>query len=276
MRIDSHQHFWTLYRGDYGWLTPELKVLFRDYLPGDLLVHLKENQFDQTILVQAAPTLAETEYLLRLYEQNDFIAGVVGWLNLESANFEKEYKRLKSHKGFVGIRPMLQDLEDDQWILRPEVNNNIQLLVDDDFPIDILVFPRHLPYIIRLLKIFPNLRAVINHIAKPDIANGILEPWKDHMAEIALYEKVMCKCSGMITEAKQPFSSSDIQPYVQHIISVFSAEKVMFGSDWPVCLLAGDYKQVYETLKETLPENLSRNDLQGIFGKNAARFYKLH
>jgi L-fuconolactonase len=276
MRIDSHQHFWKLARGDYDWLTPDFSVLYQDYLPEDLSQHLQPFRIDKTILVQAAPTIAETEFLLELYEQNEFIAGVVGWLDMESPSFASEYRRLRSHKGFVGIRPMLQDLEDDKWILRKSVLKNIELLVEDDFPIDLLIYPHHLPTIIQLLEVFPSLRAVINHLGKPRIAEQIIKPWKEQITEIASYKNVMCKLSGMVTEAGQEIQTSEIEPFVQHVIKVFGPHSVMFGSDWPVCLLKASYQDVVELLLSTLPDHLMDSDKAAIFGENAIRFYKLN
>jgi L-fuconolactonase len=275
MRIDSHQHFWKLERGDYDWLTPDFSILYQDFLPEDLFQHLQPFSIDKTILVQAAPTIAETEFLLELYEQNDFIAGVVGWMDMESPSFASEYRRLRSQKGFVGIRPMLQDLEDDNWILRKSVLKNIELLIEDDFPIDILIYPRHLPTIIQLLEIFPSLRAVINHLGKPRIAEQIIKPWKEQISEIASYKNVMCKLSGMVTEASHQIQTSEIGPYVSHVINVFGPHSVMFGSDWPVCLLKASYQDVVGLLLSTLPEHLTESDKAAIFGENAIRFYKL-
>ncbi|NYE03479.1 L-fuconolactonase [Bacillus niacini] len=275
MRIDSHQHFWKLARGDYDWLTPEHSLLYRDYLPEDFSQNLQSFQMDKTIVVQAAPTMAETKFLLELYEQNDFIAGVVGWLDMESPRFASEYRRLKNQKGFVGIRPMLQDLDDDKWILRNNVLKNIELLVEDDFPIDLLIYPRHLPVIIQLLKTFPSLRAVINHLGKPRIAEQIIEPWKEQITEIASYQHVMCKLSGMVTEAGPQIKNSEIEHYIHHVVNVFGSRSVMFGSDWPVCLLKTSYQDVVELLLSTLPDYVTESDREAIFGENAFRFYKL-
>lgn len=228
------------------------------------------------MLVQAAPTVAETEFLLELSKDYDFIAGVVGWLDLESPDFPKQFARFRRHRRFVGIRPMLQDLEDDRWILRPQVKRNIAILSQQDFPLDLLIYPRHLPHIEELLQEFPTLRAVVDHAAKPDIRGGVLEPWKSGIARIASFPKVMCKLSGLITEADHDnWTPDDLKPYVHHVIDVFGVDRVMFGSDWPVCLLAGSYRDVIEALTATLPEELSEDDRSKIFGKNAARFYQL-
>lgn len=276
MRIDSHQHFWKLNRGDYDWLTPRLDVLYRDYLPADLHPYLIEHNIDYTVLVQAAPTVAETKFMLKLYDEHEFIAGVVGWLDLESDHFKDQFYRFRENRGFVGIRPMLQDLEDDQWILRPKVMKHLEILIEVDFPIDLLVFPRHLPYIIELLEHLPELKAVINHGAKPNIARGVMEPWKEYLAQIGSYSKVMCKLSGLITEADhQNWKTDDLVPYVHHIIDVFGPKRVLFGSDWPVCLLAGSYSNVYKSAMASIPKGLMNEDLKAIFGENAAQFYQL-
>jgi len=276
MIIDAHQHFWKVSRGDYPWMTPDLQILNRDYDPQDLTPILKEHNIIKTVLVQAAPTIAETEFLLDLYDRNDFIAGVVGWLDLEADDFKDNYKRLKEHKGFMSIRPMLQDLEDDAWILQPKVMKNVEILLEDDFPIDLLVHPRHLPSINILLKQFPNLRAVVDHAAKPIVAQGILEPWKELMEEVSSYENVMCKLSSLITQADwEKWRAEDLVPYVHHVVKVFGADRVMFGSDWPYCLLAGTYNEVLQALRASLPSHLTDDELSGIFGRNAASFYKI-
>lgn len=228
-----------------------------------------------SVVVQAAPTINETEYLLGLYDRYEMIAGVVGWLDLESSDFNREFERLNQHPGFVGIRPMLQDIQDDKWILRPQVLKNIEILVEEDFPIDLLVLPRHLSYIVDLLNRFPGLRAVVDHAAKPNIKDRIMEPWKEQLAEIAAFDHVMCKLSGLITEADhEHWTDEQLKPYVHHVTDVFGTDSVMFGSDWPVCRLAGSYQNVYKALNWALPNSLTSEDLKDVFGRNAARFYK--
>ncbi len=277
IKIDAHQHFWKLNHLDYGWLTEELPILYRDYLPHDLEPHLRQHGIDKTIAIQAAPTIKETEFLLELYSQYEFIAGVVGWLDLGSPTFKNDYHRLREHVGFVGIRPMLQDLNDDRWIVRQEVMKNIERLISDDFPLDLLIYPRHLPVVLELLEHFPQLRAVINHAAKPTIKNGITAFWVDNMNEIASYENVMCKVSGLITEADhQHWKHEDFEPFIQHLVNVFGTDKLMFGSDWPVCLLSGTYHNVYELFENALSQDLSEKKYSKIIGENASGFYKLN
>lgn len=274
--IDSHQHFWKLSRNDYKWLTKDLPELYRDFMPNDLYPILNEHQIDKTIVVQAAPTINETLFLLNLFEEHEWIAGVVGWLDLTEINFKQHLEELHQHHGFVGVRPMLQDLDEDDWILRKDVLKNIELLVQYDVPLDLLIKPRHFPYILKLLKIFPQLRVVVNHIAKPNIAKQQLEGWKEEIGQIAMYPNVMCKLSGLMTEATHKnWTIEEFQPYINHVVNVFGTNRVMFGSDWPVCQLAGTYNDVLTILMENLPTNILGKDLENIFGENAKRFYKL-
>ncbi|MFJ7668621.1 amidohydrolase family protein [Lysinibacillus sp. NPDC097195] len=276
MIIDSHQHFWKLSRNDYKWLTEDLLELYRDFMPNDLYPILNEHQIDKTIVVQAAPTIEETLFLLTLFEKYDWIAGVVGWLDFSSVNFQQNFEVLLRHPGFVGVRPMLQDLHEDDWILRPEVLKNVELLVQHDVPLDLLIKPRHIPYILELLKLFPKLRVVVNHIAKPNIAEQQLDGWKEAIEKIAMYPNAMCKLSGLVTEAThQNWTLEEFQPFITHVVNVFGTERVMFGSDWPVCNLSGTYNDVLMILMENLPAKLLGKDLEMIFGENAKRFYKL-
>ncbi|MFB5189149.1 amidohydrolase family protein [Alicyclobacillus fastidiosus] len=276
MRIDAHQHFWKLCRGDYAWLQPDNVRLYRDFLPDDVLPHLAARGIDQTIVVQAAPTVAETEFLLELASHQPFIAGVVGWLDLASREFEASYHRLCQFEKFVGVRPMLQDLQEDDWVLQDVVIENISLLAKDSFPIDLLVVPRHLPYVRELLQRVPTLRAVIDHLAKPPIKDQVFEPWRGDMAEIAKYPFVMCKLSGMVTEADpMAWRLDDLRPYVFEIVSKFGPKRVMFGSDWPVCTEVASYEEVYDALTAILRPRLSDEQMRSVFGENAKEFYRL-
>lgn len=274
MRIDAHQHYWQTARGDYGWLTPEQGMLYADYMPEQLHETLGIYGFKRTIVVQAAPTLEETEFMLSLYEKYDSIAGVVGWLDLSSPEFGEQYAKFRKHKGFVGFRPMLQDLPD-QWILQTQVMKNLELVVRDEFAIDLQLRPRHLPYMLEVLRVFPTLRAVIDHAAKPFIAEKALDPWKSQMTEMAAYPNVMCKLSGLVTEANQEtWGWEDLVPYVHHVTQVFGTDRIMFGSDWPVCLTTCSYREVYDALLKALPPYMMQRDHDAIFGGNAKRFYR--
>ncbi|WP_171693633.1 amidohydrolase family protein [Paenibacillus germinis] len=276
MRIDAHQHYWKMDRGDYGWLTPELSVLYRDFLPNDLLPHLQQHNLDQTIVVQAAPTLEETDYLLSLSEESDTIAGVVGWLNLNDPDFHIHYKRFSQHPKYVGFRVMIQEMPDASAILEPHFVEAFRYFAEKDVPVDLLVVSHQLEPVVQLLKLVPGLRAVIDHMAKPRIADGVIEPWKSQMTAIAKHPNIYCKLSGMVTEANHTeWKREDFSTYIQHVLEVFGTERVLFGSDWPVCLLAAEYDDVVDVLTQALPGNWSEADKARLFGLNAKEFYKL-
>jgi L-fuconolactonase len=276
MKIDSHLHLWKADRGDYHWMTPRVSVLFRDYLPVDLHPLLLRHGIQKAVVVQAAQTVAETEFLLDLAAADDSIAGVVGWLDMEGSSFAEQFEHYKRCRKFIGIRPMLQDLADDGWILRPRVLEALRLIADADFPFEFLTYPRHLPFVLKVLDRVAGLRAVVDHISKPEIRDGRLEPWRGLMAEVAQNKNVFCKLSGMITEAdQQHWSADDLRPYVEHVMACFGIDRVMFGSDWPVCLRAGSYDQVLAVVRELLSSSLNETAEQKLFGANAERFYKL-
>ena len=257
-------------------MNPNDPVLARDYLPEDLRPILSKCRIDKTVVVQAAATSAETDFLLELACDHDFIAGVVGWLDLDCEDFPDQFVRYRSHPKFVGIRPMLQDLADDAWILRPRVVESLRLIASTDFPFDFLVYTRHLPHVLRALELVPNLRAVIDHIAKPDIKAHQMEPWKRLMSEVAAHQNLYAKLSGMITEADhENWSADDLRPYIEHVVDIFGWNRVMFGSDWPVCRLAGEYDQVIDSLRQVLGPRLDKQAEQALFGGSAQRFYKL-
>lgn len=275
MRIDGHQHFWKVERGDYHWMGA-VSELCRNYLPLDLLPYLAKHKIDRTILVQAAQTSAETDFLLSLAEKYSFIVGVVGWLNLDSPAFSAQFDKYRKNPKFIGVRPMLQDLSDDAWILRPRVLRSLQTIADADFPFDFLTYTRHLPYVLQALEKVGPLRAVIDHICKPEIRSHTLEPWKQLMAQTAQHTSVYCKLSGMITEADhQHWSPEDLRPYTDHVLDCFGWERLLFGSDWPVCTLAGSYDQVVDALTRALGSRMNAEAESRLFGSNAIRFYKL-
>ncbi|HTV40609.1 MAG TPA: amidohydrolase family protein [Candidatus Sulfotelmatobacter sp.] len=276
MRIDSHQHFWKASRGDYHWMSPAVQVLCRDYLPADLQPLLKKNKIDKTILVQAAQTKEETDFLLDLAANHDFIAGVIGWLDMDSPDFPRQLELYSQKPKFIGIRPMLQDIPEDDWILRPRVIQSLKLVAQQDMPFEFLTYTRHLPYVLTALESVPGLRAVVDHVSKPEIKNRKLDRWSTLMARVAKHQNVYCKLSGMITEADhKTWTPDDLRPYVEHVLKCFSVERVMFGSDWPVCLLAGSYDQVAAALQAVLKPHLDKRGETAVFGDNAARFYKL-
>ena len=277
MRIDSHQHYWKVERGDYHWMTRSISILYRDYLPADLRPSLLRHNIQKTVLVQAAQTVAETDFLLSLAAADDSIAGVVGWLDMEDPGFSAQFERYRKKPKFIGLRPMLQDIPDDQWILRPRVLEALRVVAESDFPFEFLTYPRHLPYVLQALQLVPRLRAIIDHISKPEIRTGKLEPWGSWITRLAGHPNLYCKLSGMITEADHlRWSPDDLRPYVEHVVESFGFNRVMFGSDWPVCLCAGSYDQVIGTLREILTSRLNEETEKRLFGENAVQFYKLH
>lgn len=274
--IDAHHHLWQAARGDYHWMTPSVPVLARDYLADDLRPHLRKAGVARTILVQAAQTEAETEFLLDLAERTDFVAGVTGWLDLADPNFPARLERFRRHPKFVAVRPMLQDLADDAWIERREVLANLRHLVEVDFPFEFLTYPRHLPHVCRALARTPGLRAVVDHLSKPPIASGRLEPWASALAEIASFPNVSCKLSGMVTEADHAsWSPASLEPYVTHALELFGPDRLMFGSDWPVCRLAAEYGEVVNALRTIVDTRIGPEGVDKIFRRTAERFYRL-
>ncbi|WP_245223648.1 amidohydrolase family protein [Ruegeria sp. HKCCSP346] len=246
MVIDTHQHFWKLDRGDYGWLTPELETLYRDFLPKDLKPLLDEAGISGTIAVQAADTEAETEYLLSLADTHDWIRGVVGWVDLAAETAPASIARLAAHPKLLGLRPMIQDIPDDAWMLRDDLRPAIAAMVENDLTFDALVLPHHLHHLKAFLAKYPDLRVVIDHCAKPEIRNGAYEGWAQDMADIAENTQVFCKLSGIVTEASTDWKPSSLEPYIAHILGIYAPESLLFGSDWPVLNLASDYKSWHE------------------------------
>lgn len=276
MRIDAHQHYWKLSRGDYSWITEELTILRRDYLPEHLQPHLHQQQIDKTIVVQAAPTLAETEFLLSLSEKDDSIAGVVGWLDLESSDYKAQFDRLRRHPRFVGFRIMIQDMEDPAVLLKSWYIEALRYFAELDVPVDLLLRADQLTWLLAVMEQVPNVRGVIDHLAKPNIAKAEWEPWKSQMSQLASYPSLYCKLSGMVTEADhQHWKAEELIRYIDHILQEFGPERVMYGSDWPVCLLAASYEEVIAVLEAAIAKQLTTAEKEQLFGGNAQIFYKL-
>lgn len=276
MIIDAHHHLWKISRGDYHWMTPAMPVLARDYLAEDLQPNLRKSGVTRTVLVQAAATEAETEFLLDLASRTEFVAGVTGWLDMSDQDFPHRLARFRRNPKFVAVRPMLQELSDDAWILRPAVLKNLKHLAELKFPFEFLTFPRHLPHVLQALKETPGLHAVIDHLSKPPIASGTLEPWASLIRSVAEFPSVHCKLSGMVTEADHArWSPDSLAPYINHVLDVFGVDRLLFGSDWPVCRLAAEYGEVVNALRTVLGARLGPPDLAKVFGSNAERFYGL-
>lgn len=273
-RIDAHQHFWKLSRGDYGWLTADLAPLYRDFLPEDLTTTLLNNSVVGTVLVQAAPTVAETEFLLQLADENDFIKGVVGWVDMAAEDAAATIRRLAQNPKLVGIRPMIQDIADPDWMLKTELTPAIAEIETQGLAFDALTLPPHLPNLLTLLRRHPGLKTVVDHGSKPLIAQGILEPWDEQLAEIASETEAYCKLSGLVTEAADSWEVSDLRPYADHILLSFGVDRVIWGSDWPVCTLATSYSEWVRTSEDLLSE-LTDEARQKIFHDNAKAFYNI-
>ncbi len=273
MRIDAHQHFWRLDRGDYGWLTPaEHPRIARDFSPGDLAPLLAAARIDKTVLVQAAPTDAETQFLLQVADGSSFVAGVVGWTDFEAPDAAARIARLCAHPRLLGLRPMVQDIADDEWLLRPDLARAFEAMQRGDLCFDALVKPRHLPALAEFLERYPELPVVIDHAAKPDIAHAGLDLWATYIRHIAKSTRAYCKLSGLAGEAGPGWSAAALKLYVDVLLESFGPARLMWGSDWPVLNEAGDYAS-WLVACETLTKHLSASDRQAIFGGTAAKFY---
>lgn len=275
-QIDAHQHFWQIARGDYHWMGEEVAAISHDILPGDLEPHVRQHNIGGTVLVQAAGTVAETEFMLHLARQAPFIKGVVGWVDLEAGDAATTLDRLAQDRILKGIRPMLQDIEDTNWILRPEVLTALDHLAGAGLRFDALIQPRHLDVLAQVAERFPSLPIVIDHCAKPLIAGGA-DPgnsWRDGMAKLASFSNVHCKISGLANEAGAGWSAEMLAPVVSHVMSVFGPARLMWGSDWPVLNLIGDYAQ-WRVVSAQLLNDLPSEAQAAIYGGTAASFYGL-
>jgi L-fuconolactonase len=275
MRIDAHQHFWDLARMDYPWMPPGESVLRKNYLPEDLAPILDANRFDGTVVVQANVVIEETWWLLDLAARYELIRGVVAWLDLTDPEIGHTLDRCQRHPKFKGVRHLVHDEPDNQWLLRDDVIRGLRELARRNIPYDLLLRPPHLPVIPKLAERVPDLRMVIDHIAKPLIATHEMEPWARDMEYVSKIPGMHCKLSGMVTEADhKTWKPDDLRPYVQHVLSLFPPERLMFGSDWPVCLLAGSWKQVLAAFTQACgPIPSQQREL--ILGETATRFYAL-
>lgn len=275
MTIDSHQHFWKYEPTKHAWIDDNMASIRRDFLPSDLKKVYTENEIDGCVAVQADQTLAETDFLLDLAENNDFIKGVVGWADLRAENVEETLEKYASHKKLIGWRHIVQGELDPNFLLRPEFIRGISYLEKYDYTYDILVYPHQLGAVLEFVKQFPNQKFVIDHIAKPYIKNGFYEGWAILMEAIAQYENVYCKLSGMITEADySSWTADQLHPYLHHVLEIFGSDRLMFGSDWPVCLVAGGYSDVKKVVTDFI-STLGQNDQTMIMGENAVAFYRL-
>lgn len=275
MRIDSHQHFWDLTAVDYFWMPQGHPVLSRNYAPTDLWPIYERNFFDGSVVVQAAHHDAEADFLFALAAAEKRILGVVAWADLQSPGLGRRLDHLQRQPKFCGIRHIVHDEADVNWLLRPAVIEGLRELARRGIPYDLLLKPPHLPVAVRMMDQVPSLRCVIDHIAKPHIAKGEIEPWLSGIAMLAQIPTMHVKLSGMITEAAVPgWKSADLAPYVQHVLQLFGPHRAMFGSDWPVCLLAGSWKEVLAAFTQAVGP-VPQGDRNELLGDTAERFYAL-
>ena len=274
-RIDAHQHFWRIARGDYAWLTPALGAIYRDFNPDDLAPHLAAHGIAATILVQAAPTQAETAFLLDLADSTAFVAGVVGWTEFAAPDAAATIAGFAAHPHLVGLRPMVQDIADDDWLARAQLAPAFEAMVAHRLVFDALLKPRHLRRLIPVLERHPRLRVVIDHAAKPAIGSGQDAAWRSEIAAVAQFSNVACKLSGLVTEAQANWTVGDLRPYAEHLLSCFGAGRLIWGSDWPVLNLAADYGSWLSTAGH-LMAGLDVSAQSQVFGGNAADMYLSH
>lgn len=275
MIIDSHQHFWHYEPVKHAWIDDDMAVIRKDFMPSDLERVYKENGIDGCVAVEASGTLAETDFLLKLASENDFVKGVVGWVDLRSNTIEATLESYSEHEKLKGFRYLVQAESDHNFLLRPQFLIGISLLKKFNFTYDILIFPHQLGASLEFVKQFPNQKFVIDHIAKPYIKDGFYDGWAALMKEVAQYENVTCKVSGMITEADYKlWTPEQIHPYMELVLEAFGPERLLFGSDWPVCLVAGNYSKVKNLVTDFISK-LSSSEQAQIMGTNAINFYNL-
>lgn len=264
MIVDAHRHFWQVGRFDYPWMTSDLGVLYRDYLPSE-----PQSGVDQIVVVQASNSVAESRWLLSLADDHDFIAGVVGWVDLVSGDIDEE---LTSHPKFKGVRHLVESEPADDWLVQPAVISGLQRLSEHGLTYDLLVHTRHLRHVKTVAEECPDLRLVIDHLAKPPIAKHGFDEWAREFKPLASYPNLYCKLSGLVTEANwNSWTTDDLRPYVEYALELFGPRRLIFGSDHPVCLLAASYARVLESFQEIVGDE--HREL--IFRENARTFYRL-
>ena len=276
MRIDGHQHFWHYSAQEYGWINDAMAYLRRDFLPEDLKPILSADGFNGSIAVQARQTVEETRWLLELAGANDFIKGVVGWVDLSSPELAAQLEQFAKSSKLVGVRHVLQDEPDDEFMLRPEFRRGIARLANYGLTYDLLLYPKHLSIAVKLVREFPRQRFVVDHIAKPRIADAVIEPWDREIRELAKFENVWCKASGMVTEARwNGWKPEHFRPYLDIVFEAFGPQRIMIGSDWPVCAVAASYADTMEIVKQYI-EMLGPAEQEAVLGGNCAEFYGVH
>ncbi|HUW18806.1 MAG TPA: amidohydrolase family protein [Sedimentisphaerales bacterium] len=275
MKIDTHQHFWKYNERDYGWMGPGMESLRRDRLPADLAGLLKKAGVDGTVAVQARQCLEETEFLLRLADENPFIKGVVGWVDLRSPQLQVQLESFCYHPKLRGVRHVVHDEPDDNFMLRDDFVHGISRLRKYNLTYDLLLFPKHLAVACELVARFPEQSFILDHISKPYIKDRKMEPWASDIRRLASFKNVSCKISGMVTEADwHHWKPEDFTPYMDTVLGAFGADRIMVGSDWPVCTVAGQYEKVIAIAADYV-KKLSPNEQEAIWSANAKRIYQV-
>ncbi len=275
MRIDAHQHFWLYNPEEYGWIDDSMFVIRRDFLPEDLVPELGQNGFDVSVAVQARQSLEETQWLLELADRSDKILGVVGWVDLCSSDVRSQLKRFAGNRKLIGIRHIVQSEPDERFLLRPGFLRGISQLEEFNLAYDILIYTKHLPVAAEFVNKFPRQRFVLDHLAKPPIREAKIEAWAEGIRRIADFPNVYCKLSGLVTEADWVgWNPEQIHPYIQTAIDAFGHDRLMIGSDWPVCLVAGSYRRVMNLIKDCI-DGWPKEKRDSVLGENARRFWSL-
>jgi len=271
MIVDAHQHFWDPARGDYGWLKPD-NPIHRVFSPSDLRPRMDEAGVDATILVQAAPTPAETDYMLGIARDTPWILGVVGWIDLAAANVADEVRRRARDPLFVGVRPMLQDLDDPSWILQPSLTPALDTVAAAGLVFDALILSHQIQAVIEVARRHPQLPIVLDHAAKPHLGEAMAQ-WLSEMAQLAVLPNVSCKVSGLLTELRPGGGKADVVRAIDVVFDLFGPRRLLWGSDWPVLTLAGGYKDWFDLAHETIVGRDS-SAIAAMMGGNALRIYR--
>ncbi len=272
--IDSHHHLWNPQRGDYDWMPKDNEILYRHYAVSDLHAVAEANGITQTVLVQAAPSVHETEYMLGIADSTPLVAGVVGWIDFEDRHDRSHLERLAQHGKLKSIRPMVQDIEDDDWLLGEDIQWAFDAITELDLCFDALGFAKHASRFLEIFQRYPDMRAVIDHSFKPQIVDGSFDEWAADIEKLASQTGAVIKLSGLVTEAGDRANLTAMQPYVDHVISSFGADRVMWGSDWPVCRLSMEYGD-WLGLAKSMTAGLDETADTQIYSQTAHQFYRL-
>lgn len=274
MRIDSHQHFWIYNKKNHQWIDDSMKKIRKNFLPSKLKLELKKNKIDGSVLIQVDQTEEENFFLLNQASNNSFIKGVVGWINLRDNKLSEKLDYYSQNPIFKGVRHIVQS-EKDNFFSNQRFRDGIAQLSKFNLTYDILIYPRHLLSTIEMVKKLPNNIFILDHIGKPKISGEIDIKWKENIMELSKSENVYCKISGLVTECEQyKWKNVEFKPYLDHILNCFGTKRVMFGSDWPVCLVAADYNHVISIVKKYF-KNFSKNELNQFFGLNCIKAYNI-